>query len=135
MVGGNHVPHNPDSLRQTSLIIIFPCVSEGQSVVGGNHVPHNPDNLRQTSLLPHVANIPPHILQQMYAGKTRFLQRYLELEEFHNHIIRFYLYQVILNLPSDLSNIYGLFTPLFNTAYSMFHISVDLWSVAERKQI
>jgi len=38
--------------------------------VGGQHVPHNPNQLKQTTLLPHVAQIPPHILQQMYAGMS-----------------------------------------------------------------
>lgn len=34
----------------------------------GGHVPHNPQGLKQTSILPHATNIPPHILQQLYAG-------------------------------------------------------------------
>jgi len=35
---------------------------------GSSYVPHNPDGMRQTSILPHTATIPPHILQQLYAG-------------------------------------------------------------------
>ncbi|KAL4231279.1 transcription termination factor [Mactra antiquata] len=63
--------------KQPQVIKIYP---NGQSVpipgVAGNHVPHNPDNMTQTTLLPHVAQIPPHILQQMYAANPQAMQLY-----------------------------------------------------------
>ncbi|OWF46662.1 transcription termination factor 2-like [Mizuhopecten yessoensis] len=43
---------------------------------GGGHAAHNPDGLRQTSILPHTANIPPHILQQLYAENPQAMQLY-----------------------------------------------------------
>ncbi|XP_053407442.1 transcription termination factor 2-like isoform X2 [Mercenaria mercenaria] len=58
---------------QPNVIMIRP---DGSVVKKGNHQPHNPDNLRQTSLMPHVAQIPPHILQQMYAANPQAMQLY-----------------------------------------------------------
>lgn len=41
----------------------------GFAAPAGQYRAHNPDNLKQTTLLPHVAQIPQHVLQQMYAGE------------------------------------------------------------------
>ncbi|XP_069139673.1 transcription termination factor 2-like isoform X1 [Argopecten irradians] len=40
------------------------------------HTSHNPDGLRQTSILPHTAQLPPHILQQLYAANPQAMQLY-----------------------------------------------------------
>lgn len=42
----------------------------------GGHVPHNPQGLKQTSILPHATNIPPHILQQLYAANPQAMTLY-----------------------------------------------------------
>ena len=33
-----------------------------------HHQPHNPTGSKQTSILAHTQTIPPHIMQQLYAG-------------------------------------------------------------------
>ena len=53
------IPADPSALQNVQLQV----TSANQ-----NHVPHNPGGLRQTSILPHAQTIPPHILQQLYAG-------------------------------------------------------------------
>lgn len=60
--------------KQPQVIKIYP---NGSAVIQqSGHQPHNPDNMRQTTLLPHVAQIPPHILQQMYAANPQAMQLY-----------------------------------------------------------
>ncbi|XP_033756052.1 transcription termination factor 2-like isoform X3 [Pecten maximus] len=43
---------------------------------GSAHTSHNPDGLRQTSILQHTAQLPPHILQQLYAANPQAMQLY-----------------------------------------------------------
>ncbi|KAL3865169.1 hypothetical protein ACJMK2_006788 [Sinanodonta woodiana] len=46
------------------------------SVVGSSYKPHNPDGYRQSSYIPEVGEIPPHILQQLYAANPQGMALY-----------------------------------------------------------
>lgn len=61
--------------KQPQVIKIYPN-GAAVSQFPGSHQPHNPSGMRQTTLLPHVAQIPPHILQQMYSANPQAMQLY-----------------------------------------------------------
>ncbi|KAK3610427.1 hypothetical protein CHS0354_016603 [Potamilus streckersoni] len=46
------------------------------SVVGSSYQPHNPQGYRQSSYIPEVGEIPPHILQQLYAANPQAMTLY-----------------------------------------------------------
>ncbi|WAR20822.1 TTF2-like protein [Mya arenaria] len=61
-------------IRQPMVVKMLPG---GQTVVQpGAHQPHNPAGLKQTTLLPHVSQIPQHVLQQMYGANPQAMQLY-----------------------------------------------------------
>lgn len=49
-------------------MVKIPVSANAQPI--SNHQAHNPQGLKQTSILAHAQTIPPHIMQQLYAGKS-----------------------------------------------------------------
>ena len=54
-------------------------MTSGSTQPISNHQAHNPQGLKQTSILAHTQTIPPHIMQQLYAGKLLLCISYIYL--------------------------------------------------------
>lgn len=59
-------------------VVKIPMTS-GSTQPISNHQAHNPQGLKQTSILAHTQTIPPHIMQQLYAGKLLLCISYIYL--------------------------------------------------------